>query len=312
MAGVGLHGAGERPRDQAVDRRNAPREALADLAQQREGVVLEHRLAQELAHPAAGLRRLLGVLDSRGTARCACAGRRRTRSGRLRAASSSRRAKRLLQRQRVVVAADREGRHHAEGHRGDRAQAPETDARGAPQVRVGLARALDHRAVRGHQLERLDLRRDVAEPLSRAVGRGRDRARDGLHVDVAEVLERKPLPASASLRSRITMPASTFARPASRSRSSTRFMRSSRNITPSVQAMSVNEWPDAGGPHGLPASAARRDRTCAAPRRTRAARPPRARTAGPRPSCATCAKPNRCRGTLLTRAMFCAVMRSHA
>ena len=104
---------------------------------------------------------------------------------------------RLLQRQRVVVAADREGGHHAEGHRGDRAQAPETDARRAPQVRVGLARALHHRAVGGHQLQRFDLGRDVAEPLSRAVGRGRDRARDRLHVDVAEVLERKPLASPA-------------------------------------------------------------------------------------------------------------------
>ena len=122
---------------------------------------------------------------------------------------------------------------------------PSAHARGAPQVRVGLARALDHRPVRGHQLDRLDLAGDVAEALSRAVCRGRDRTGDRLHVDVAEVLEREPLAASASLRSRITIPPSTFARPAPRSTSSTRFIRSSRIIMPSVQAMSVNEWPEA-------------------------------------------------------------------
>ena len=51
----------------------------------------------------------------------------------------------------------------------------------------------------------------------------------------------RPSAASRSLRSRITMPPSTFASPASRSMSSTRFMRSIRIIVPSVQAMSVNE-----------------------------------------------------------------------
>ena len=100
---------------------------------------------------------------------------------------------RLLQRQLVVVAADREGGDHAEGEARDRAEAAEPHPRRAPQLRVGLARALDHRAVRGDQLDRLDLAGDVAVALARAVRRGRDRARHRLHVDVAEVLEREPL-----------------------------------------------------------------------------------------------------------------------
>ena len=195
---------------------------------------------------------------------------------------------RLLQRQRVVVAADREGRHHAEGHasrsrRGCR-------ARRAPRATgPGRTRASTRPPSRPRSPAR------APRPGSRCCrtarpcrgSRSRSRPRPSARRCRRGSRARAPRAASASLRSRITMPPSTFARPAPRSTSSTRFMRSRRSITPSVQAMSVNECPRPRPARLRPPSTARATALPELLDRRRAARPPPARTAGPRPSYAT-------------------------
>ena len=83
-----------------------------------------------------------------------------------------------------------EGGNAAEGDGADRAQRPDPDPRRPQQVGLGVVELADL-AVGRDQLDRDDLGREVAELRPGAVGPGRDRAGDGLAVDVAEVLHRQ-------------------------------------------------------------------------------------------------------------------------
>jgi hypothetical protein len=102
-----------------------------------------------------------------------------------------------------------------------------------------------------------DLGGEVAEGRTGAVGAGRRRARQGLAVDVAEVLEGQAVgaaAASASAPSRI--PAPTRTRQASRSTRSRRSQADRSSITSSVTASGVNECPEPTGRTGRPSAAA--------------------------------------------------------
>ena len=70
---------------------------------------------------------------------------------------------------------------------------PQADASRPPRVRIVAGVDRQRRSVGEHQLDRDDLRRQVAQPRAGAVRAGGGRARDRLHVDVAEVLEREPV-----------------------------------------------------------------------------------------------------------------------
>ncbi len=100
---------------------------------------------------------------------------------------------RLVERRRAIDAAQRERRHAAQRHGGDHAERPDADPRGEKGIAVALLRARKRLAVGEHELDRLDLRRDVAQRGAGAVRCRRDRAGDRLHVDVAEVLQREPV-----------------------------------------------------------------------------------------------------------------------
>ena len=84
-----------------------------------------------------------------------------------------------------------EGGDGAQGDRVDHPEGPEPDPGGPIRVAIGLLGDLEHAPVGQHQLERLDLGREVPELGAGAVGRGRDRPGEGLAVDVAEVLHRQ-------------------------------------------------------------------------------------------------------------------------
>ncbi len=77
----------------------------------------------------------------------------------------------------------RDRRHHT--------QRTEPDSRGREHLGALGRRALQHRAVTRDDLHRVDERRQRAELRSGAVRAGRQRARDGLVRDVAEVRERQ-------------------------------------------------------------------------------------------------------------------------
>ncbi len=88
----------------------------------------------------------------------------------------------------MIEAVEPVGGHGPDRGRVDRAERAEADPRGPQRLAVAGA---DHGRlpVGADQLERLDLRGDVAEPGPGPVRAGRDRAREGLTIDVAEVLE---------------------------------------------------------------------------------------------------------------------------
>jgi hypothetical protein len=97
----------------------------------------------------------------------------------------------LFARQRLRDDLQDEGRDAAERHRADRAKRADPDPRRAQLVGVGLAEFADL-AVAGDQLDRDDLRGQVAELRAGAVSAGRDRPGHRLDSDVAEVLQRQP------------------------------------------------------------------------------------------------------------------------
>ena len=101
------------------------------------------------------------------------------------------RGEHVLQRLRPVDPAEPERRDAAQRHRDHHAERAEPDPRRAQQVAVGRGQ-LAHAAVAEHQLDALDLRRQVPQPRAGAVRAGRDRAGDRLRVDVAEVRQRQP------------------------------------------------------------------------------------------------------------------------
>ena len=79
----------------------------------------------------------------------------------------------------------------AQGDRVDDPQRTQPHSGCSIGVRVALLGDLQQAAVGQHQLERLDLCREVPELRPGAVGGGRDRPGEGLTVDVAEVLHRQ-------------------------------------------------------------------------------------------------------------------------
>ena len=263
-------------------------------------MVLEHGLEQVLrqrgrAAPAASSRSL-ALAAQRDVA---CAGRRRTRSGRCAAASSSRRASASSSGsgwswRRIVNAGTQRSvtrRDHAEAARARRAR---------PATGRGRTRASTRPSSRPRSPAR------SPRPGSRCC-----RSRSPVPcvaVEIAPAIVCTSMsPRFSSARpcvvERLAQVADHDRRPrpspaaARESTSSTRFSRSSRTITPSVQAMSVKEWPEAAA------------RTVCARARRAARRPPAARStrAGPldrrrhallvtRPVAPHGGKPNRAEG----------------
>ena len=133
----------------------------------------------------------------------------------------------------------------------DRAERAERDPPGE-QV-VALAQSTTRR--RPSPAAAVHLRRDVREAPAGAVGGGGDRAGHRLRVHVPLVLEREAARGQRRAELAIVMPASTVT--SCPSTASTRFIRERSTITPSVQAMSVNEWP---APATLTRAARRRPR----------------------------------------------------
>ena len=78
-----------------------------------------------------------------------------------------------------------------QGHRGDDAERAQADPGGGEELAMLLGRAVQQLAVAGHQLQAAHLGGQTADPATRAVGAGRDRAGDGLAVDVAEAGHRQ-------------------------------------------------------------------------------------------------------------------------
>jgi hypothetical protein len=93
----------------------------------------------------------------------------------------------VLERLRPVDAAQPEGGHAAHGDRDHDAERAEGHARRPQQVAV---RQVALAAVREHELDPLDLRREVGQRRAGAVRRGGDRAGERLDVDVPEVRQR--------------------------------------------------------------------------------------------------------------------------
>ena len=101
-----------------------------------------------------------------------------------------------------------------------------------------------------------DLRRQVREADAGPVRRGRDRARELLAVDVALVLHREPARSELLAELMERDAASTSTSPPSTEPTPSRA--SSRTMTSSVHAMSVNECPDAETRTRRPSATARR------------------------------------------------------
>ena len=100
------------------------------------------------------------------------------------------RGEHVLERLRRVDPAQPERRHAAQRHGGHDAERAEPDPRGAQQVAV-LRRQLALAAVAEHELDPLDLGRQVRQPRAGAVRAGGQRAGHRLDVDVAEVGQRE-------------------------------------------------------------------------------------------------------------------------
>ncbi len=98
---------------------------------------------------------------------------------------------RVLERPRLIDAAQRECGHAAQRHLRDHAERPERDASRAKCVGVELLGAAQRAAIGEDQRQLGHLGRDVAQARAGAVRGGGDRAGDRLGVDVAEVLQRQ-------------------------------------------------------------------------------------------------------------------------
>ena len=201
MRHVGVGPGGERGRGEPVQRGDEPRAGPAQAAQCPEAGVLHHL---ELPEPPPGRQR-----------------RRNPRPGRLIAAGQPvvpldqglaavgepvelevvvgrgqliELLEDLVHRHRALVGQQGERRHAAQRHRADHAERAEADPRGVEQLGPGRGRTRRHRPVRQHELERLHLGGEPAEPGAGAVRPGGQRARQRLRVDVAEVGHGQPEP----------------------------------------------------------------------------------------------------------------------
>ena len=144
----------------------------------------------------------------------------------------------VVERQRLVDPVDREGGHAAERDRGDGAERPERDAAGEEVVALP-------------QFHHLAARRTSRTPVTWDEMFAKRPPVPWVAVEIAPAIvwastspwfsRARPRSASAGPSSRIVMPASTVTwSPSTRS---TRFICERSSISPSVQAMSVNEWP---------------------------------------------------------------------
>ena len=221
--------------------------------------VLEHHLLRvdgRRASAGAAARRCAG---SRGRAPSACAGRRRTRSGRLPALSSSRRGQGLVERSRAVDAVERERRDGADRDRVDDPERAEADPGGRPAPP-------DRRRPRSRASCRRRARSRPPRPAPRRCASRAPVPWVPVAIEPASVWRSmsprfsnaSPRSSRRRLSSPRTIPASTLTRPASRSTESTRSSRSQRTMTPSVSAISVNEWPEPEARTGSPRSPALR------------------------------------------------------
>ena len=98
---------------------------------------------------------------------------------------------RVLERSRLIGAAQRECGHAAQRHLRDHAERPERDASGAKCVGVEQLGAAQRAAIGEDQRKLGQLGRDVAQARPGAVRGGGNRAGDRLRVDIAEVLQRQ-------------------------------------------------------------------------------------------------------------------------
>jgi hypothetical protein len=96
----------------------------------------------------------------------------------------------LLERVRPVLGAQAERGHHPQRRGRDDAEGAEAHPRGAQLV--AARGAVQHAPVGEDELQLLDLRGEVAQPRTGAVGGGGDRAGHALAVDVAQVGQREP------------------------------------------------------------------------------------------------------------------------
>ena len=98
----------------------------------------------------------------------------------------------LVQRHRDIGPVQVEGRNRLQGHRADHAERADRNPRRAQQVGLVVPGQVMELAVRGDQVDRGHLGRQVRLGRAGAVGSGRDRPGDRLPVDVAEIGHRQP------------------------------------------------------------------------------------------------------------------------
>ncbi|CAB4919917.1 unannotated protein [freshwater metagenome] len=100
----------------------------------------------------------------------------------------------LRQRHRPLVHLQREGRLGLQRDRRQHPERPQADPGRGEHLGLDGGRAVQDRAVGGHQLQGAHLGGQPAEPRAGAVRAGGQRPRHGLPVDVAEVGQRPALP----------------------------------------------------------------------------------------------------------------------
>ncbi len=254
--GVDPLGAAGEPRDEPVELRDPRRHPAPGAAQQLERVVGEQDVVGVRAQAAARARRLLGAVVRARERDVAV-----REDEELEVVVGERELlealERLLERRGRIHAVERERRHAAQRHLGDRAQRAEPHAGGAEHVGVAV-RA--RRRAWSRRRARATAREIWAEMLRRRA------PVPWVAVEIAPAIvcasmsprfsRARPWPASRRLSSRIVMPAWTRTSPEERSTSSTPRSRRMLSDIPSVQAMSLNECP-------LPVTRRRRPRRSA-------------------------------------------------
>ncbi len=194
VAAVGPLAVREPARGEADQPRDRGGKAAAEPGEQVEGVVLEHDLVEVGADPPARAR---GAVDAVALDR-----QRRIRVGEdeeLEVVVARRQlvqiGQGLIQRAGRVDPMQGEAGHGSEGDRVDDPERAKPHAGGSKGGGIGLLGELEEASVGQHELQRLHLGGEVSELGAGAVRGGRDRAGEGLAVDVAEVLHRQaPLP----------------------------------------------------------------------------------------------------------------------
>ena len=190
VAAIGRRAARGEPGSEARERGNRPRHRLAGGGYRLQRPVLEHDVVEEGGRPAARARRPLGAVAFQDERRVSV-GKGEELEVLVRVGALLEALEDLLARSRAIDPVQGEGRDAAQGHRADRSQGADAHARRPQQLGIALRGQLANRAVGEDQLHRHHLRGDVAQLGAGAVGAGRDRAGNGLAIDVAEVLHRQ-------------------------------------------------------------------------------------------------------------------------